>query len=215
VAYRTALTSVQRLHHPVRVAGAPGLSVRRCSQDRLELIGGPIKIVVDDHMVELGGAGLLGRGGRQAALDLFGVVLAPVSQASALLLPRGGADEHEHRVGERLPNREGALDVDLEDHVVTRPEVLLDGRPGCSFEVVVDLEPLQEAARIAQPLELGAVDELVIAAVDLTRARVACRRRRREPESGLACAQAPNEGSLAGARRAGDDEQDAQKSRSL
>ena len=86
--------------------------------------------------------------------------------------------------------------------------MLLDRAAGRALELAVDLEPLEEAAGVAQRLELLAVDEVVVDAVDLAGPRRPGRRRHRQPEVGLALEQLLDDGALADPRRAGDDEQD-------
>ena len=70
-----------------------------------------------------------------------------LTQAPAQLLGRRRPDEHQHGVRELLPDLQRALDVDLEQDVVARGQVLLDRAPGRALEVAVDLEPLEEARR--------------------------------------------------------------------
>ena len=60
-----------------------------------------------------------------------GVVGAPRSTSRRRCSSRdGGRTNTSRRVGELLPDRQRALDVDLEQHVVTGGEVLLDRAPG-------------------------------------------------------------------------------------
>src|SRR2546421_4389315 len=65
--------------------GPSGLPVR--SQDSSDLLGSPVWVVVHDDGVESVGQSLLGVGLGQAAVDGLGVVLAPLDEAPALLLP--------------------------------------------------------------------------------------------------------------------------------
>ena len=99
-------------------------------QDSSDLVDGPISVVVHDHGVETVGGLLLLLGLGEAALDRGGVVLAPLEQPPPLLLPRRRLHEHEHRIGVLLPDRQRALDVDLEEHVVAGGEVRFDGARG-------------------------------------------------------------------------------------
>ena len=87
--------------------------------DSSELGRGPINVVVDDHGVEaLPGDRLLGVGPGQAALDRLRIVGGPGLEAAPLLLPGRRPHEDEQRLGDRLADGQGAVDVDLEQDVV-------------------------------------------------------------------------------------------------
>ncbi len=58
----------------------------------------------------------------------------------------GRTNTSKRSVGKRLPGRQRALDVDLQQHVLPGGQVLLDGRTGGAVRVAEDLERLEEAA---------------------------------------------------------------------
>ena len=92
----------------------------------------------------------------------------------------------------------------------------MPGRPlvehelaGCSLEIAVHLEELEEAALGRQPLEVGAAHEVVVDAVDLAGPARARRPRNRPVQARVPFPQQPPDRSLPGSGRAGQDEQDA------
>jgi hypothetical protein len=180
------------------------------NKDSSDLVRGPIGVVVDDHGVEPVGGGFLDVGPGEAPLDGGGVVLAALEEPAPLLVPRRGLHEHQHRVWVRRFHRQRALDVHLEQHVVPAGQVLLDRLTRRAVQVAVDVEPLEEPAGVADALELGAVDEDIVRAVDLTGTTWARRRRDRQPQPRVARSELPDDGPLADPGRARDDEQDAQ-----
>jgi hypothetical protein len=179
-------------------------------QDSSDLGGGPIDVVVHDHVVEPVGGGLFGVGPGETPLHDGGVVLAPLEQTAPLLLSRRRLHEHEHRVREGLLDGERALDVDLERDVVAAGEVLLHRRARRPVEVSVDVEPLEELTVVTLVLELRTVEEEVLATVDLSVSTGARGRRDREPKPRVALEELPDDGPLADPGRARDDQQDAQ-----
>ena len=62
----------------------------------------------------------------------------------------GGLTNTSTAVREHVPDLQRPLHVDLEEDVVPGGEVLLDRAPRGALEVAVDLEPLEEAAGVAQ-----------------------------------------------------------------
>src|SRR5690606_20820664 len=69
------------------------------------------------------------------------------------------------------------------------------------------LGPFEELARLPAPFELLAIDEAVVASVDLAGARRARGERHRQLQEGTIGDQRPDQGGLAGARGRGDDEE--------
>jgi hypothetical protein len=186
----------QRFRGPVRPPGA--------------LVSSPISVFVHDHGIEAVGGRLLDVGLGQAALDGPGVVLPALAQAAVLLVPGRCFHEHQQRVRVRVLHREGALDVNLEQHVVAGSQVLLDRTARRSVEVPVHLEPLQELVGRAQAVELFAIEEQIVLAVDLAFATRTRRGRHREPQPRVAVAELAHDRPLADPGRAREDEQDAQ-----
>src|SRR5436309_7769566 len=179
-------------------------------QDSSDLTSRPISVVVHDHGVEAVGGLLLLLGEREAALDGSRVVLPPIEQPAPLLLPRGCVHEHEHRIRVLLAHRERAVDVNLEEDVAVCLEVLVDWPSRRPVEIAVDLEPLEEPAFLANPLELAPVEEQAVLAVGLTGAARARGRRDREPQARLELEELAHDRPLADPGRAREDQQDAQ-----
>ena len=81
---------------------------------------------------------------------------------------QGGWDEEDQEgVGHPLLDHRSALDIDLEDHVVTGEEGVPDGAARRSVPVAVDLVGLQELAAVAEARELVQAEEPVVDPVDL------------------------------------------------
>ena len=115
-------------------------------QDSSDLPHGLIQVLVDDHRVEAGGERLLGVGLRQPAGQCVGVGVGVGAgeQPLPLNLPGGRLHEDEERVRIGLAYGQGALDVELEQDVVSGGEVLLDRLAGRALQIVVDLERLEK-----------------------------------------------------------------------
>ena len=84
------------------------------------------------------------------------------------------------RLGDVLLDHLGALDVDLEDHVVAGDQRVADLGARRPVPVAVDLVRLEQLAGLAERVEPVDVEEVVAHAVDLARpaARGSCRSRR-------------------------------------
>ena len=106
------------------------------------------------------------------------------------------------------------MHVDLDEDVVTDGEVFFDRCSGCALEVAVDLEPFQEPAGVAGVVEFLASHEVVVAAVEFAGTGGPVGRGHGEPELGFPLQEGAHDGRLPGAGRAGDDETDAQWTRS-
>ena len=92
---------------------------------------------------------------RRRAIDSGGLA-APGLEPPALLLPARRPHEHQQGLGQRLLDRQRALHVDLEHHVVPGVELRRATYSiGRALEVAVDLEPLEEPAGVAEALELA------------------------------------------------------------
>src|SRR5690242_1453815 len=102
--------------------GRSGLPVRL--QDSSDLTSSPISVVVHDHGVEPVGSLFLLFGSSEPSLDRLGIVLPPLEEPAPLLLSGRGLHEHEQRIRILLAHRERALDVHLEQDVVTGLQVL-------------------------------------------------------------------------------------------
>src|SRR5262245_17980530 len=195
----------------IRLLRAPGREVAAGSQDSSEVAYGLVQAVVHDHRVELVRAdALLFLGLGEAAGDRLLGLAATRLQPAALLGAARRLHEDEQRLGQLPLDRERALDVDLEHHVVPGRDLVahvVERRP---LQVAVHLEPLEEPARVAQRLELLAAHEVVVDTFTLTRARCARRPRNRPAQVGIGLAQKRSDSALSGARRTGAHEHDAE-----
>ena len=116
-------------------------------KDSRDLGDGPIHVVVDHHGVEGPGRDLLlDLGLLQTPGHRFRGLGAPTFEPTPLFLPARRGDEDAERLGERLFDREGAVDIDLEEDVPARTDPVADEIGGRALEVAVHLEPSEEAA---------------------------------------------------------------------
>src|SRR2546429_2225573 len=96
------------------------LSRKPKTHDSFQLVGRLLQPVVDDDVRELRLCLELALGRPQALVDLLGGVCAAADQPSAQRVQRRRRDEHGDRLGKRLTNLAGALDLDLEHHRIAR-----------------------------------------------------------------------------------------------
>ena len=108
---------------------------------------------------------------------------------------------------EALAHLPRPLPVDLQEEVAAFRERGLDDAPPRAVQVSEDVGVLDEFARGDQALEFRAVDEVVVLAVDLTRARLAGGAGHREREPGAARHDGVQQARLARARGRRDDVQ--------
>jgi hypothetical protein len=130
----------------VRSASTPERSATavRIVDQREDLVDGGVEVVVDDDVgAELAGEGALVRGGGNAPRHCRFVVAAG-SQTLGLRRARGSVHEDQQRALVAGPDRPGALDVDLEQHVGALGRV----GPWSAVEVPLELGPLEEAPTI-------------------------------------------------------------------
>jgi hypothetical protein len=130
----------------------------------------------------------------------MGLGIAPRTEPRRLHLDRGGDDEHAKGRGLAAEHLAGALDVDLEHQVLSRRRL---GQRG-AVEVVEDLGPLEEAARLDVGAEGVLVDEVVSVGV-LAGPAGTRRPGTAQPELVVSTEQLAYECSLADAPRADDD----------
>jgi hypothetical protein len=171
-----------------------------------------IEVVVDDELVVDAGPldqlelapGLL-----EAAPDgrLF---LAPASAepCQQRLLGRG-QDEHEERLGHRLPHLHAALNVDLQDYEPTLGELPLDRPPRRAVPVPAeDLGPLEEVTGRPPRVELLVGEEVVVAPLDVG-VGLRPRRRRHAEDAAEPALDLVRDRGLPDPGRSGDDDEQA------
>ena len=148
----------------------------------LELVGGPFAVVVDDAVVELvlGGEFLGGDG--EAGFDRLRRIGAAGLEAAAQSEGLGRCDEDLDGLRHRRPDLACALHLDLEDDGTARVEAALDLGAQRSVAVAAVGGELEEVLGVDPLIELGAVEEVVVAAVLLALAGVprGCRDRHLE-----------------------------------
>src|SRR5579859_7462920 len=172
-----------------------------------KLLPGDIEVFVNYSVFELSGVGqLLARVLRAAADD--GVGILPARAHPPLELFQGGRqDENAHAVRVELAHLSRALPVDLENYVCAPRERIRDHFLRGAVVIPMDFRAFEEFAALAHGEERGVVDEVVLAAVYLARARRARRIGNRELQAGILAEDGIDERALAGSRRRGDDEE--------
>ena len=178
-------------------------------EDRAQLVGRGVEVLVDDPVVELRGVRHLLPGRRDALRDDRVAVLPAVAHARLQGVLRGRQDEDADGFGDLRTHLPGALPVDLEQHVLAGGQLRLDRLAGGALVVAMHQRVFEEVAGGDHPLELGLVDEVVVLGMALAGARRARRVADRQGDSGFAGQHGVDEARLAGAGRRGDDEQGA------
>jgi hypothetical protein len=101
------------------------------------------------------------------------------------------------------------VSVDVDQHVDAVAQVVDDGLPHGSVVVVVDAGILEKVVRCDAPLELGRFHEVVVLAVDFSRAGWPCRAGDRVDRVGCLAQRTADRG-LARTGRSGNDEKYAE-----
>ena len=131
-------------------------------------------------------------------------------QAPLELGHRRRQDEHaDHVVARGRAQLLGALPVDVEQHVAAAGQRLLDSRARRAVGMAVDLGVLQQLAALDHRAVGGAVDELIVDAVDLARPLRPGGHRDRQRELRLELQHPARDRGLAGARGRGHDQHQA------
>ncbi len=99
--------------------------------------------------------------------------------------------------------------IDVEQHVAAFVDRSLDGRLGRAIEVVEHARPLEQLALVAHGDEVGFVDEVVVAAVDLAGPRLARRHRHGKGDARITSSSERAKRGFAGSRRRRQHEQQA------
>ena len=143
---------------------------------------------------------------RSRSCDLGGVVGAAPDQASAQRLARRRRDEDLHRVGQRSADLPRALRARSRAPRARRRRCGARAPRAASRSGAPSTSPARRTRRHRRAGELRVVEEVVVDALALPRARRARRGRDAELELGHPLAQEPDERALADARGPGDDE---------
>ncbi len=150
-------------------AGPAGLELLR--DDRGQPLQRVLEPVVDDDVGELGLSCELVFGDVQPALHLRRIVGPATDKPCTQSFERGRGDEHLNGAGNRAAHLAGALHLDLEHdrHARTDPVLELRAQRPVAAPGIVGV--LDELAEGDPPVELGAVEEVVVDPVALARAR--------------------------------------------
>src|SRR6266516_4346282 len=175
----------------------------------LELADRAFQIVVDDRVGELAGELALLESLGQPLLDLALAFGSSLSQAFLELLAVRGGDEDRDAAWYPVANGQRTARLELEqdwpslagDPLDLRPE-----RPRTPVLAPGPLDPFEELVGRTAALELIGADEVVLAAVLLSRPSLACRRGNGQRHLRNAFEQHPRKGALPLAGGAGDDE---------
>jgi len=125
--------------------------------------------LVDHDVVVVGLPGELEGRVPLADVELVGGFCGPGLEAPEEILERRRDEEDQEGLGDLLLHDRGALDVDLEDHVMTLAEGVPDVGPRGAIPVAVDLVRLEQLGLVAEAHELGLAEEVVVDVVDLIR----------------------------------------------
>src|SRR5512139_2654360 len=171
-----------------------------------QLFARSVNFVVHHRHVELRLCRELLLRGLEPALPLLWRLGAAADQAAHQLLPRGRGQEHEQGLGHRLPHLTGALEVDLEQGGTPGGQRILHRFAWCAISrTLVHHRPLEQLAGRDELVELLVAHEPVVAAVALSRAGLAGRRRDRDPDLGVVLADVGGDRALADRGRSGED----------
>src|SRR5438067_12685069 len=153
----------------IGIAGALRLKVTRAlgPNDLEHVPGGGVGVLVHDHVVVILRVGHLPLRLLLAPRHLLRVLRTALQPAPDQLLHGRRLEEDEDPLRPLEADRLGAMDLDLEDHVVARALELLDPGPAGAVIVAVGLQPgpLQQLSAADQLLELGLADKAVVDAV--------------------------------------------------
>src|SRR3989442_383801 len=172
-----------------------------------ELLPSVVEVIVNYSVFELAGVRQLLARVLHAALDDVLGILPAGAHAPLQLLDRRRQDEDADRVGIELAHLLRALPVDFEDQVVAALQRIEDQLLRSAVAVAVHLGALEKLAAAAHGEECRVVDEMVVDAVLLARARRSRGVRDGEPEARVFPHQRVDQRRLARPRRRGDDEQ--------
>jgi hypothetical protein len=169
----------------------------RSADDRLELVARFVEIVVDDEEVEVVLGAQLLLGDLEAFVDRLGGVGAAAAESLAEDGRVGRGDEDLDRVEFGGANLGGSLNLDLEDYRAAVIETALELRVQRAVVVAAVARELEEVVSVTPLFELLLGEEVVIAAVLLSLARLPRRRGDGEREVGNAFEQLLDQRTLA------------------
>src|SRR2546427_8779288 len=177
------------------------------ADDLGELLPSVVEVIVNYSVFELAGVRQLLARVLHAALDDGLGILPAGAHAPLQLLDRARQDEDADRVGIEIAHLPRALPVDFEDQVVAALQRIEDQLLRSAVAVAVHLGALQKLAAAAHGEERRVVDEMVVDAILLARARRSRGVRDGELEARVLAHQRVDQRRLARPRRRGDDEQ--------
>src|SRR5436190_4854782 len=189
----------------IGVSGS-GVASDLLSHDLLQLRRGALDLVVHHHVPEL----LLGRelqlSRPQPLVDRLAGIRPPALQTLAKRPWIRGGDEHLDRLRHRRAHLARPLDLDLEHHRHPVGEPALDLGAQGPVAIAAVGRVLEELARMRAGIEVLTAQEVVVAAVHLTLARLPRGRRDRELEAWDPPQELGDQRPLAHPRRPGDHE---------
>ena len=143
--------------------------------DGFELQEGRVEIFVDYNVLEFRSMRHLGTGAEEAARDCLRRIGSAVIKAPFERFNRGRQNEDAHGAGEALSNLTRTLPIDLEQNVMALGHFVFD--PDAVRTVVVAVYECGFEKFVARlhGFEFFNGDEMVFAAVDLSRTRIARR----------------------------------------
>ena len=136
--------------------------------DGVQFPDGVLHRVVDDEIIVGVGRLELHLGPQQALLHLVGIIGAPVLQPALQFLPAGGRNKNAHGVRPLAGHLDGALDLNVQNHILALFHGLVHKALGGAVEIAHVLRVLQKLVH-GDPLAEGIhVHEMVVDAVQLT-----------------------------------------------
>ncbi len=169
--------------------------------DGAEIGKGAIEVLVDQDVIIFLPVADLFQGVGEPLADGLGIVLGAARETPAQLIDRRRQDENADHVRPRLSVKlQGALPVDIEQHVGSRFQRALDRSLRRAVIIAVHLRPFHELAGFAHRAEPLRIDEVIVHALDFARPARPRRRGDRKPHARHALEQEARQRGLAGAR---------------
>src|SRR5438105_1158686 len=181
------------------------------ADDVLDLVHrlGDLPVLIDDHVVVLGGGRHLDLGVAQAEIERLGRLRATTLEAAAKRFDRWRHDEDRYRIGKHRLQLSHALRIRLDDHHGVIAQRFSERVLANTLVVVVDHRPLQEQAILDRLAEFLGGIEVVVHRLDLAGPRRTTRRRDVELRVGQLLHEPMDDRVLSRARRRRDDHEES------
>jgi hypothetical protein len=148
----------------------------------LQFLDGSTQFFVDDQKVVVLVLLDFIKGDSQTLLDYVVFIQTAVLEALTENLKRGRHDENTNRLRPALPNALGALDINIQQDVVSLRQNLVNQHLRRTVVVAVDLSPFEKLPAQLQIFKPGPVDEVILDTILFIAAGQPCGVRNRKPE---------------------------------